>query len=146
MQFNATDDSTFRIILHGSLQALPIVTDAGYVGYATILGPRSFGAIFLQPNASNETFQAAFAPFYELVALQNVSGQVGRMDFPTWIEYCNTFLSDPNIATNVIDTSRILTSEVLLGRTHELVDLALGTSGFSAGFNFSMGFFLRPVI
>jgi hypothetical protein len=137
MQFNTTDAPTFRTVLHKSLQGLPGVTDAGYTGYGA-MGGGSFGLIFLQPNATKETFNATFARYYEISALPNVSAQIGSIDFPTWIDYCNVFLSDPNIATNVIDTSRLLTPDVLLHRTADLVDVALGYEGFSAGFNFSM--------
>lgn len=137
MQFNTTDESTLRTVFHKALQALPAVTDAGYTGYG-IMGGGSFAAIFIQPNATEEIFNATFAPFYELANHANVSAQVGSIPFPTWIDYCNTFLMDPNIATNVIDSSRLLTSDDLLERTTELVDVILEFDEFSAGFNFSM--------
>lgn len=136
MQFNTTDEPAFRAVLHGVLQALPGVTDAGYTGYGIMSGG-SFGAIFIQPNATEEIFNATFAPFYKLAAHPNVSAQIWSTAFPTWIEYCNAFLSDPNIATNIIDTSRLLTSDVLSNRTSELVDLVLDSGEFSAAFNFS---------
>jgi hypothetical protein len=136
VQFNATDEPTLRTVLQAAFQALPQITDAGYTGYA-IVGNGSLAAIFLQPNATQETFNATFAPLYELTSHPNVSGQIGSIDFSTWIEYCNTFLMDPNIATNVMDSSRLLEPEVLLNRTRELVDLALEFDAFSAGFNFS---------
>jgi hypothetical protein len=137
MQFNTTDAPTFRTVIYKSLQGLPGVTDAGYTGYGVMDGG-SFGLIFLQPNATQEAFNATFAPYYEIAALPNVSAQIGSIDFPTWIDYCNVFLGDPNTATNVIDTSRLLTPDVLLHRTADLVDVALEYEGFSAGFNFSM--------
>lgn len=137
MQFNTTDESTLLTVLHKSLQALPAVTDAGYTGYG-IMGGGSFAAIFIQPNVTEEIFNATFAPFYDLASHVNVSAQVGSLTFPTWIDYCNTFLMDPNIATNVIDSSRLLKSDDLLKGTTELVDVMLGFDTFSAGFNFSI--------
>ncbi|KAF7505684.1 hypothetical protein GJ744_000533 [Endocarpon pusillum] len=135
MQFNTTDESTLRNVLHKALQALPAVTDAGYTGYG-IMDDGSFAALFVQPNATEEIFNTTFAPFYELASHANVSAQVGSISFPTWIDYCNTFLMDPNIATNIIDASRLLTSDDLLERTTKLVDVVLEFDEFSAGFNF----------
>ena len=139
-QINTTDRPTFRRVLNDVLQALPSITDAGYTGYG-IMGGGSFGLIFIQPNATEEMFNVTFAPLYELAALPNVSAQVGSLEFPTWIEYCNVFLQDSNIATNIIDSSRLLTADALLNRTAEIVDLIDefdGRDNFSAGFNFSM--------
>ena len=143
MQFNTTDEFTLRTVLHKALQALPAITDAGYTGYG-IMGGGSFAALFIQPNATEEIFNATFAPFYELASHANVSAQVGSILFPTWIDYCNTFLMDPNIATNVIDASRLLTSDDLLERTTELVGVIFEFDEFSAGFNFSV-FFPQPI-
>ncbi len=137
VQLNTTDDSAIRTVLHKALQALPAVTDAGYTGYG-IMDGSSFAALFIQPNATQEIFNATFAPFYELASHVNVSAQVGSITFPTWIDYCNAFLTDVNIATNVIDPSRLLTSDDLLQRTTELVDVILEFETFSAGFNFSV--------
>jgi hypothetical protein len=136
MQYNTTEESTFRIVLRETIQALPRVTDAGYTGYGLMEGS-SFRAIFLQPNATDENFNTTFAPLFKLAAHPNVSAQIGSITFPTWIDYCNTFLGDPNIATNVMDTSRLLTPDVLLNRTDDLIDLILQSNEFSAGFNFS---------
>jgi hypothetical protein len=135
-QFNATDEGTMRRIFHDSLQGLAIVTDAGYTGYGA-MSSGSLGLLFIQPNGTNETYQSSFTPFYRLAAMPNVTAQIGSFDFPSWIDYCNVFLSDQNIATNVVDTSRLLTAEVLMDRTDDLVDAAFGYEGFSAGFNFS---------
>jgi FAD/FMN-containing dehydrogenase len=137
MQFNTTDESTFRTVLYSALQNLPRVTDAGYTGYG-IMGGGSFAAIFLQPNATEAGFSETFAPFYELATHPNVSAQVASFPMPTWIDYCNAFLGDPNIATNLIDSSRLLTANVLMNRTNDLIDLILEFDDFSAGFNFSM--------
>ena len=139
VQVNTTDQSTFRGVLHRALQALPAITDAGYTGYG-IMDGGSFSAILIQPNATEEFFNVTFAPFYELASHVNVSAQVGSITFPTWIDYCNTFLTDVNIATNAIDPSRLLTSDDLLERTTELVDVILEVDELSAGFNFSVFF------
>jgi len=69
--------------------------------------------------------------------MTNVTGQIGSFDFPTWMDYLNTFLQDPNIATNVIDTSRLLTANVLLNQTEELLDLVQDYPEMGLGFNFS---------
>jgi hypothetical protein len=143
MQFNTTDESTFRSVLHSAFQNLPRVTDAGYTGYG-IMGVGSFAAIFLQPNATEEGFNETFAPLYELAAHPNVSAQMGSFLMPTWIDYCNAWLGDPNIATNIIDSSRLLTADVLMNRTTDLIDLILEFDEFSAAFNFSM-LSLQPV-
>ncbi len=102
------------------------------------MGGGSFAAIFLQANATEQTFNSTFAPFSKLAAHRNVCGQAGSIPVPRWIDYCNTFLTDPNIATNVIDPSRLFTSDVLLNRTAELIDVALEFEAFSAAFDFSM--------
>ncbi|KAI9840689.1 MAG: hypothetical protein M1837_001365 [Sclerophora amabilis] len=134
VQLNGTDNSTTRRILENSLQTLPGITDAGYTGYGVIDG--GFSAIFIQPNGTNETFDAAFAPLREIATLPDVSGQVVNFDLPSWIDYCNTFLSDPNIASNIIGASRLLTSDVLLDRAKDIVDLVFDYNAVSAGFNF----------
>ncbi|KAF8244059.1 FAD-binding domain-containing protein [Wilcoxina mikolae CBS 423.85] len=136
LQFNATTPSSLRLILQRSLALLPDVTNAGYTGYGST-DPTGFSAIFIQPNGNNETFTDTFAPFYNLTTLPGVSGVVANLTFPTWIDYCNTFLRDPNIATNVIDSTRLLTSDVLRNRNKELVDLVLEFPDSGAGFNFS---------
>jgi len=136
MQFNVTTNSTLRLVLQQSLAALPGVTDAGYTGYGTT-SITGFSAIFIQPNGTNATFTSAFAPFYKIATLPGVSGQVVNFDFPTWMDYCDVFLQDPNISTNVIDTSRLLTADVLLNHNEALADLVLEYPDMGAGFNFS---------
>lgn len=135
VQLNATDNSTLRTVLETGLQTIPSITEAGYTGYGDLSA--GFSAIFLQPNGTNETYNEAFAPLYELKELPGVGGQIGTFSFPSWIEYCRTFLRDPNIATNIIDASRLLTKDVLLNRANELVDLILDYPENGAGFNFS---------
>lgn len=99
--------------------------------------PLSFAAIFLQPNGTNSTFTKAFKEYYEITRIPGVSGLVVNFDFPSWSEYSNTFVQDPNIATNIIDGSRLLTSEVLLKRTDDIVDLIFEYPENGPGFNFS---------
>lgn len=136
VQLNATDNSTLRTLLEKGLQTIPSVTEAGYTGYGDLKD--GFSAIFIQPNGTNETYGTAFAPFYEIKELPGVGGQIGTFNFPNWIEYCHTFLRDPNIATNNIDATRLLTKDVLLNRADELVDLIFDYPGNHPGFNFSM--------
>jgi hypothetical protein len=132
MQFNTTDESTFRTVLYRALQNLPRVTDAGYTGYG-IVGGSGFAAIFLQPKTTEQGFNRSFAPIYELAAHPNVSEQMTSFPTPTWIDCCNAFSGDP-----IIDFSRLLTANVLMNRTTDLIDLVLEFSEFSADFNFSM--------
>ena len=133
VQLNGTSNSTIRTIIQRSLETIPRITDAGYTGYGFI--GSGFSGIFIQPNGTSEDFNYAFAPFYELATMTGISGQVGSITLPRWIDYCNAFLTDPNIATNVIDGTRLLTSEVLKRKSKELTDLIL-ENGASAGFNF----------
>ncbi|KAK2750863.1 hypothetical protein FQN55_001434 [Onygenales sp. PD_40] len=138
-QINVTDNSALRPVLERTFPAISHVTEAGYIGYGELgngKGHIGFQGIFLQPNATNETFMEAFAPFYEIAALPNVSAQVANFDFPSWIEYCRVFLTDPNIATNVIDGSRLLTPEVMTAKAKDLTDLILDNPDYSPGFNF----------
>ena len=132
---NATDDDTLRTVIRKGLETIPGVTEAGYTGYGDLHG--GFGAIFLQPNGTNETYDQAFAPFYEIKALPGVGGQICTFNFPSWIEYCRSFLRDPNIATNIIDASRLLTKDVLLNHAEEIDDLMFDFPEAGAGFNFS---------
>lgn len=130
-------------MLQKVFKELPHITDAGYTGYGAMNAqlstdePLSFGAIFLQPNGTNATFIRAFEKIYEISRDPGVSGLVVNFDFPSWSEYTNAFVQDPNIATNIIDGSRLLTSEVLLKRTDDLIDLVLAYPDNGPGFNFS---------
>ncbi|PGH10691.1 hypothetical protein AJ80_07447 [Polytolypa hystricis UAMH7299] len=139
-QFNTTDDSTCRTVLEASLRALAQVTEAGYTGYGVLgRGDNSdptFQAIFFQPNTTNETFGGAFQPFFDITSLPGVSGQVMNFDFPSFIDYTRAFLADPNIATNNVDASRLLTADVLTKRPDKIVDLLFDNPAYGAGFNF----------
>ncbi|EEP82063.1 predicted protein [Uncinocarpus reesii 1704] len=139
LQFNVTNNSTLRAVLEKSLRGLVSVTDAGYTGYGIINTsdePLGFNAIFIQPNGTNATFNTAFKPYYDISTMQGVSGLVANAEFPSWIEYSKYFLRDPNIATNIIEASRLLTQEVLLHRTGDLVDLAFEYPSPGPGFSF----------
>jgi hypothetical protein len=62
---------------------------------------------------------------------------VGNMTFPTWMDYAEVFVMDPNIATNMQDASRLLTAEVLANKAEDIVDIALKYPEMGAGHNFS---------
>ncbi|KAI1974981.1 hypothetical protein LOZ51_002484 [Ophidiomyces ophidiicola] len=142
VQFNVTTTSTLRVVLNKSLKALPVVTEAGYTGYGTanlVLGadePAGFAAIFIQPNATNTTFIEAFREYRDISKIPGVSGITANFDFPSWIEYSKVFIQDPHIASNTIDESRLLTSDVLLSRTDDIVGLMMENVSNPSGFNF----------
>lgn len=131
-----------RTILETVFHTIPGITNAGYTGYA-VLGPSkdfgesTFQAIFMQPNGTNATFNEAFTPLYQLSTQSGVVGGVGSMILPSWEEYTKNFVSDPNIATNIMDASRLLSSDVLLNKAGDLVDLLMDYPHLGAGFNFS---------
>ncbi|KAK2741352.1 hypothetical protein FQN57_005636 [Myotisia sp. PD_48] len=138
-QFNTTDSQVRRTILERSLQAIPGITDGGYVGYAIAntksTESQAFQAIFVQPNATNATYVKAFASVNEISTLPGVQGGVITFDFPDWMGYSEFFLTDPNIATNIIDSGRLLNSDVLTNRASDIVDLMFKYPDFGAGFN-----------
>jgi hypothetical protein len=141
-QFNVTKPSAFKRLLASTFRALPVVTQHGYTGYGTTYGGWGVGLIFIKPNGTNESFAEAFQPLSKMTELEDVQGAVGSMEFPSWDEYTKVFLQDPNIATNVIDTSRLLTKEVLEEKADELAKLTEDFPKFHAGFNFSEYIFL----
>jgi hypothetical protein len=131
-----------RTVLNAVFRALPRIADAGYVGYGQIAGDRTVGtttfqAIFIQANGTNATFNEGFAPLFELATVAGIKGNVINFELPSWADYINTFLSDPNIAKNVMDASRLLPAKVLLHRSDDLVDLLSRYPSYGAGFNFS---------
>ncbi|WEW60423.1 hypothetical protein PRK78_005909 [Emydomyces testavorans] len=146
VQFNVTNNSTLRTVLKKTLQELPNITDAGYTGYGIMNflpdggEPVGFAAIFIQPNRTNATFAKTFGPYYDIAKIPGVSGLVANVEFPSWIEYAKVFVQDPNIATNIIDASRLLTSQVLLHRTDDLLDLMFDYPTHAPGFDFSEHF------
>lgn len=134
VQLNATDNATFREVVKRSLQILPSVTKAGYTGYGSMT--QGFEAIFVRPNGTAELFHSTFAPFNELAKIPGVNAAIAS--YPSsWNDYLQTFLTDPNTATNIQDTSRLLTAHVLQHKAGELADF-IADSGPGAGFNFSM--------
>jgi hypothetical protein len=116
------------------------MTDAGYTGYGATTRAVTVQFIFLQPNGTNATLEQGFAGFNEILAMNGTDGMsiiAGNFTLPTWRDYTDYFVSDPNIATNIQDASRLLTSDVLLHRAGDIVDLALRYPEMAAGHNFS---------
>jgi hypothetical protein len=135
VQLNATEKSSSTRLVSESLKLLPAVTDAGYTGYGSFA--QGFEAIFLQPNGTIKSFNKTFASFSKLTQLPGVSGVVGA--YPSsWDEYLKTFLRDPNIGTNIQDTSRLLTADIIREKADDLAELIVDNSQ-AAGFNFSKG-------
>lgn len=133
VQLNATDNSSATRLISESLKLIPAVTDAGYTGYGSFA--QGFQALFLQPNGTIESFNQSFAPFSELTQLPGVTGRVAVYS-SAWDEYLKTFLRDPNIGTNIQDTSRLLTADIIQERADDLAEFIVD-SGQEAGFNFS---------
>ncbi|KAH8697409.1 FAD binding domain protein [Talaromyces proteolyticus] len=132
-QINTTSNETFKKVAKQCLQLIPTITEAGFTGYANIEG--GFSAIFVQPNGTLENFNKTFAPLEKLSNIPGVSAQMAA--YPaSWDMYLDTFLKDPNIATNIQDASRLLTADVLQNKTDELIELIL-ESGDGAGFNWN---------
>lgn len=136
-QFNTTTNIARRQVLEQVFESIVDITDSGYTGYAAI-DTDTAGLIFIQPNATNATFEKTFATLNQLSALENVTGGVAPSPivFPSWIEYSKVFLRDPNIATNVQDASRLLDANVLIRKKSELVDLIFDFPEAAPGFNF----------
>ncbi|KAE8160751.1 hypothetical protein BDV40DRAFT_313563 [Aspergillus tamarii] len=132
VQLNATSASSFKQIIAESVKLLPAITEAGYTGYGTL--ENGFAALFLKPNGTIADFNQTFAPFFNLSRLPGIQGEVAA--YPsTWDGYVKTFLRDPNIGTNIQDTSRLLTTEVIQGKAEELAEFIVSNKQ-GAGFNF----------
>ncbi|KAF2458268.1 putative FAD binding domain protein [Lineolata rhizophorae] len=134
VQFNATGSSAVRTVQSAVMKSLVDITSAGYTGYGVF--DQGFSGIFIQPNGTNETFVEAFAPFYQLSTYPNVSAVIGNFTLPSWIDYCDAFLTDPNIGTNIQDASRLLTADILLNKTDDLIDMISDFPDAPSGFNF----------
>jgi hypothetical protein len=134
VQLNVTNNSSRGPLLAKCLSTLPGIAESGYTGYVDASG--GFQGIFSQANGTNATYEKAFAPLFEAAKMTGVSGQIIAVLFPTWLDYGQYFLTDPNIATNVIDASRLLTAEVLINKTADLVDLVAQFPDLEPGFNF----------
>ncbi|KAH2042236.1 hypothetical protein KXW51_000440 [Aspergillus fumigatus] len=132
VQLNATDRSSSTRLTSKSLKLIPAVTDAGYTGYGSFT--QGFQAIFLQPNGTIESFNQTFAPFSNLTQLPGVTGALAAYS-ATWNDYLRTLLQDPNIGTNIQDTSRLLTAEVIRDKADDLAELIVDNDQ-AAGFNF----------
>ena len=122
--------------MKGSIAALVNMTDAGYTGYGFF--SNGFSAIFIRPNGTEADLLKGSAAFRELAELDGTSFVMFNLTFPTWIEYCDMFLQDPNIAQNVMDSSRLLTTDMALHKGDAIVDMMLdyGPENYPA-FNFS---------
>lgn len=132
MQFNATGPA-LREVHSTVFRTIPAITDAGYTGYGLVAG--SFSGIFILPNGLNSTFNTTFAPIAALANKPGVQGQIASFDLPSWKAYRDMFATDPNIATNIIGASRLLTDKVLKddGAVAALADMAARDEG---AFNF----------
>ncbi|KAF2027845.1 FAD-binding domain-containing protein [Setomelanomma holmii] len=134
-QYNSTSLVARREVLPRALKAIPRITDLGFTGYATFGNP--IGLIFIQPKGTNTTAGEATALIEHAGNITDVEPLAGAFDLPTWITYCAAFLQDPNIATDVIDTSRLLTAEILSNKTEDLLGVIIDEfPDFHAGFNF----------
>lgn len=132
VQLNASTNASLTNLLAESLKLLPDVTDAGYVGYGDL--STGFGGFFIKPNSTVREFNETFAGFFNLSTLPGVKGMVGA--YPSnWDGYRQTILRDPNLGTNVQDTSRLLTADVLHDKAGGLARFLTNNGG--GGFNFS---------
>ncbi len=132
VQLNASTNGSLTNLLSESLKLLPEVTDAGYIGYGDLSA--GFRAIFIKPNSTVEAFNETFAGYFNLSTLPGVKGVVGA--YPSnWDGYLETILRDPNLGTNIQDTSRLLTADVLEEKAEDLAGFLVENR--SGGFNFS---------
>ena len=134
-QYTTNSSISRRHVLRNLFRAVPEITDSGYTGYGTLGQP--IGIILLQPNATKETATRVTEILKSVGNVTNGEVVAGGLDFLTWMDYSNTFLSDPNVATNVIDPSRLLTPEVLLQKTDDILDVIDDFEDLAPGFNFS---------
>ncbi|KAJ9614419.1 hypothetical protein H2200_002555 [Cladophialophora chaetospira] len=135
LQINATSNSTLRPVLKASLAGLVNMTDAGYTGYGYF--SNGFSALFVRPNGTEEDLLKGSVAFRELGELEGTSFFMFNLSFPSWIAYCDMFLQDPNIAQNVMDSSRLLTTDMALHKADAIIDMMLefGPEHYP-GFNF----------
>lgn len=143
VQVNTTTEAAFRSAMRGALYGIDDITAAGYTGYgyiqsptdATADTPAGFGGFFNQANGENDTFEIGTAKFFELNAIEGVSAYALPMVSPSWSAYTAAWLTDPNIAQNVIDASRLLVPRVIHdeNKVNALIDMMVEHGG---GFNF----------
>ena len=131
-QLNASDNSSLTNLLSESIKLLPEITDAGYTGYGSI--DQGLQAIFIKPNDTVGNFNETFAGFFNLTKLPGVKGSIGAAP-STWDGYLKNILRDPNIGTNIQDTSRLLTTDVINQKSEDLAEFLVRNGG--GGFNFS---------
>lgn len=140
VQINATTQESLRPILEKSLGAIVNVTDAGYTGYGFLLG--GISAILIRPGGTEEDIERCFAGFSEIAQIEGASPALFNITYPRWIDYAADFLSDFNIAHNVMDASRLLTPSMAFDKASEIVDLILEVGEEHAPFfNFSESLF-----
>ncbi|KAF2185562.1 FAD/FMN-containing protein [Zopfia rhizophila CBS 207.26] len=133
-QFTTNSSTAQRQLLSGIFKVIPGITDAGYTGYATLGAP--IGLVFSQANGTNATANEVVKTLNGIGNITGVETQAGAIEFGSWMEYSASFLHDPNIATNVIDPSRLVTAEVLTKKTEELLKIIEDFPDLHAGFNF----------
>lgn len=133
MQFNASTPEALRKIHTTAFRTLPAITSAGYTGYGLLAD--TFSGIFLLPDGTNSTFDKAFAPLAAIANTTGIQAELANFDLPSWKACTEAFVTDPNIATNIIGASRLLTDKVLTddAAVAALSDMA-GRDG--AAFNF----------
>lgn len=138
IQVNATTNSTLRTVLERSLGALVNVTNAGYTGYG-YLSDIGFAGLFIKPNGTDVQLRNAASEFEKIGQGDDISFGMANFTFPRWIDYCDMFLQDPNIAQNVMDSSRLLTPDMAINKADQIIDmmLDLGEEHYPF-FNFSM--------
>ncbi|OAG40581.1 hypothetical protein AYO21_05282 [Fonsecaea monophora] len=123
IQINATTNSSLRPLLQGSLGALVNMTNAGYTGYGYL--SNGFSGLFIRPGGTDAELAQGSAAFQQLGLINGTSFAAFNFTFPRWIDYCNTFLQDPNIALNVMDSSRLLTPDMAFNKADEIIDMML---------------------
>jgi len=123
IQVNATTKATLRPVLEKSLGALINMTDVGYTGYGYL--SNGFTALFIRPGGTQDDLKKGVAAFAAIGELDGTSIWLLNFTFPRWIDYCNQFLQDPNIAQNVMDSSRLLTPEMAFNKADKIIDLML---------------------
>ena len=139
VQINATNQESLRPVLEKTLGAIVNVTDAGYTGYGFLLG--GISAVLIRPGGTEEDLEKCFASFSEVAQIKGASPVFFNMTYPRWSDYTVDFLSDPNIAHNVMDASRLLTPSMAFDKADEIVDLILEVGEEHAPFfNFSKSF------
>lgn len=139
-QANMSTEDAYRKVYTQALKSLPAITENGYTGYGATTPSETVMFIFFQPNGTNATLDQGFAGFNSILQMNgtdDISVMAGNFFLPTWQAYTDLFVSDPNIATNIQDASRLLTADVLLDKAEDIVELALKYADMPAGHNFS---------